>query len=227
VRVRADLRNIFRDAMLVPIVASPLLLGLAVRFGYPTLESWLHRTHGIDLFPYRPAVALVAVVLHMPIVAGMVGALVVLDERDDGALQVIRVSPLGLRRHLVERLGAVTGATAVGLAVAAPLSGLVPPTAWMAVVLAIPLGPVFTLAVLAVAGSRVQGLTAVKAFGIPAYLPLAAAWVTGPAGWLLAPLPSFWAVRAWGDPRPTWLVGGALCAAAWLLLLWPRVRARL
>jgi hypothetical protein len=222
---RADLRNISRDAMLVPIVASPLLLGLAVRFGYPPLESWLQRTYSLDLTTYRPAIALVAIVLHVPVIAGMVGALLILDERDDGALQVIRVSPLG--RHLAGRLGAVTSLTAIGLAVAAPLSGLVPPTAGMAVVLAIPVGPVFTLAVLAVATSRVQGLTSVKAFGIPAYAPLAAFWVTGTASWLLAPLPGYWAVRAWHDPRPAWLVGGVVCVAAWLVLLWPRVRARL
>jgi fluoroquinolone transport system permease protein len=227
VRVRADVRNVSRDAVLAPIVASPLLLGLALRFGYPPLESWLDRTHGVDLVTYRPAVALVAVVLHVPVIFGMLGGLLLLDERDDGALRVIRVSPLGVRRHLAERLAAVTAATAAGLAVAAPLSGLVPATAWAAVVLAIPLGPLFTLAVLALASNRVQGLTAVKALGLPTYLPLAVLWLTGVTGWLFAPLPGFWAISAWHEPHPGWFGGGALCLTLWGLVLYPRVRGRL
>lgn len=223
VRLRADARNVSRDAMLAPIVASPLLLGLALRFGYPPLESWLDRTHGLDLMPHRPTVALVAVVLHVPVIAGMVGALVVLDERDDGALRVIGVSPLGMRRHLIGRLAAVTVATAIGLAVAAPLSGLVPASAWAAVALAVPLGPVFTVAILAAARSRVQGVTSAKVLGLPAYLPVAAGWLGGAAMWLLAPLPGFWVVQAWDGPRPAWLAGGAAVSLLWFGVLLPRV----
>ena len=226
VRLRADLRNLSRDALLVPALASPLLLGLAARFGYPPLESWVDTEYGVDLAPHRPAVALVTVLLHVPVVFGMLGALLLLDDRDTGALRVIQVSPLGVRRHVAERLAMVTVATAVGLLVAAPLSGLVPATAGAAVLLAVPSGPVFALAVLAVATDRVQGLTAAKVFGVPAYLPLAAWWLAGSAGWPFALLPGFWVVRAWDGGPPGWLLGGVLCAAAWCAALLPAVRAR-
>lgn len=224
---RADLRNVARDAVLVPVVASPLLLGLALRFGYPPLESWAAATHGLDLAPYRPVLALLGVVLHVPVIFGMTGALVMLDDLEDGALQVIRVSPLGVPRYLAYRLGAVTVAAIAGLAIAAPLSGMVPASAWGAAVLAVPLAPLFTLATLAVAGSRVQGVTASKALGLAAYLPLAAWWLTGPAGWLLVPLPAYWAVRAWDGPNPAWFAGGALCCALWAVPLVRRARTRL
>jgi hypothetical protein len=225
--VRADLRAITRDSILVPIVLSPLLLGVVLRFGYPPLSAWLARTHDVDLTPYRPVIALLAVVLHVPVIAGMVGALLVLDDRDSGALDVIRVSPLGTRRYLTYRLGLISTFTAGGLAVAAPLSGLVPASAWTAVVLAVPVGPLFALATLAVAGSRVEGIAAVKALGIPAYAPLAAWWLTGPAGWLLVPLPGYWVVRTFNGPQPLLVAGGLICAGLWLLLLGRRAGARI
>jgi fluoroquinolone transport system permease protein len=225
--VRADLRNIRRDALIAPIAASPLLLGLLLRFAVPPLTGWADRVHGVDLAAYLPVIALLAVVLHVPVIAGMLGALAVLDDRDDRALHAIRVTPLGTGRYLAYRLALVTGFATGGLAVAAPLSGQVPSSAWLSCLLAVPLAPAFTLAVLATAGNRVDGVTAVKALGVPSYAPLAVWWLTGPAGWAFAPLPAFWIVRAWGEASPVLAAGGLLCAGLWLLALTPPALRRL
>ncbi|HEU4425515.1 MAG TPA: hypothetical protein VFR67_23515, partial [Pilimelia sp.] len=216
--VRADARSVTRDAVLLPIAVSPLLLGAALRLGYPPLASWADTVHGLDLDPYRPVIALLAVVLHVPVIAGMMGALVVLDDVDDGVLQVVRVSPLGVRRYLGYRLGTVTAFAAAGLAVAAPLSGMVPARAFGAVVLAVMVAPLFTLAVLAAARNRVQGITLTKLLGVPVYAPIAVWWIGGPAAWVFAPLPTFWVIRAW-DGSTTALATGLGCAAVWLLVL--------
>ena len=217
--VRADAHNVRRDSVLVPIALSPVLLGLLLRFGYPPMAGWADRVHGVDLEPYRPVLALLAVVLHVPVIAGMMGALVVLDDVEDGVLQVVRVSPLGLRRYLAYRLGAVTAFAALGLAVAAPLSGVVPAEAWGSVLLAVPVAPLFTLAVLAVARNRVQGLTLTKVLGVPAYAPIATWWLTGAAAWGFAVLPPYWVVQAWAGASPVSLAAGALCSALWLVPL--------
>ncbi|WP_327010658.1 hypothetical protein OHA72_27330 [Dactylosporangium sp. NBC_01737] len=50
---RADLRNITRDTMLAMVALSPLLLALALRFGYPPLAEWLLQTRGLDLTPTK------------------------------------------------------------------------------------------------------------------------------------------------------------------------------
>ncbi len=225
--VRADLRNTGRDSVLVPIAASPLLLGLLLRFGYPPIAAWAQRAHGLDLDPYRPLLALLAVVLHVPVIAGMIGALIVLDDLDDGVIQVVRVSPVGVRRYLAYRLVAVTGFAAAGLAVAAPLSAAVPATSWAAVLLAVPVAPLFTLSVLAVARNRIQGLTLTKLIALPAYAPTATWWVTGAAAWGFAVLPPFWVVHAWTGPDPASLAAGAICSALWLTALTRHVLQRL
>ncbi len=225
--LRADIHNIARDSILVPIALSPLLLGAALRFGYPPLSAWLRSAHGVDLASYRPVLALLAVVLHIPVIAGMTGALLVLDDRDSGALDVIRVSPLGVRRYLAYRLGLVTAFTLVGLAVAAPLSGVVPASAWAALVLAVPTGPLYTAAILAAAGSRIEGVGAAKALGVPAYAPLAGWWLTGPVGWLFAPLPGYWVVQAWDGPPLVPVAAGLVCSALWLAVLTRRTTTRI
>lgn len=224
---RADLRNVTRDTLLAAVALSPLLLALALRLGYPPLAAWLRHTRGLDLTPYVPALALLAVAVHVPVAAGMTGALVVLDDLEDGTLAVVRTSPLGVGRYLAYRLAAVAVLSAAGLAVAAPLSGLVPATAAGALLLAAPLGPLMTVATLAVARSRVQGATADKVLALPAYLPIAAYWLTGPAGWLLAPLPTFWVVRSWTGTDPAHLLAGLACLAAWLVPLTRRALRRL
>jgi len=224
---RADLRNITRDTMLAMVALSPLLLALALRLDYPPLAAWLLRTRGVDLAPYEPVLAMVAVAVHVPVSFGMTGALIVLDDLEDGTLAVVRTSPFGVPRYLAYRLSAVTLLSAAGLAVAAPLSGLVPASATGALLLAVPLGPLMTLATLAVARSRVQGATADKALALPVYLPVAAWWLTGPAGWLLTPLPTYWLVRSWPEPDPAHLAAGAACLAAWLIPLAHRATRRL
>ncbi|MEU4508390.1 hypothetical protein AB0G05_02740 [Nonomuraea wenchangensis] len=224
---RADLRNITRDTMLAAVAFSPLLLALALRFGYPPLAGWLQRTGGPDLTSAEPALAMLAIAVHVPVAFGMTGALIVLDDLEDGALAVVRTSPLGVPRYLAYRLTAVTLLSAAGLAVAAPLSGLVPASATGALVLAVPLGPLMTLATLAVARSRVQGVTADKVLALPAYLPVAAWWLSGPVSWSLAPLPTYWIVRSWPGADPLHLLGGLVCLTAWLVPLALRVMRRL
>lgn len=224
---RADLRNVRRETMLVALILSPLALGLALRFGLPPFESWLSTAHGLELAAYRPVLALGAVLVHVPMSFGMTAAIVVLDDQEDGVLGIVRTSPLGLPRYLAYRLATVTAAAMVGLAVAAPLSGVVPTTAWASALVALPIAPLFLLATLALAGGRVQGVAATKALGFPTYLPIAAWWLTGPVGFLLAPLPTYWVVRAWERPTLLTLAGGLACTALWGGLLTRRVLRRL
>jgi hypothetical protein len=224
---RADLRNTTRDTMLAVVAASPLLLALALRLGYPPLAAWLRHTRGLDLTPYGPVLAVLAIAVHVPVSYGMTGALIVLDDLEDGTLAVVRTSPFGVPRYLAYRLAAVTLLSAAGLAAAAPLSGLVPASATGALLLAVPLGPLVTLATLAVANSRVQGATADKILALPAYLPVAAWWLTGPTSWLLAPLPTYWIVRSWPQTDPAHLLAGLACLTAWLIPLTHRVTRKL
>jgi fluoroquinolone transport system permease protein len=211
--------------LLVVIGVSPVLLGLAARFGYPPLHDWLLRSYQFDLDPYRPWLLAVAVVLHVPVTFGMIGALLVLDDVDDRAIVALRVSPLTLPRYLVRRAGWVTAATTAGLLVAVPMSGLAAPGPWL--VPAALLAPMLMLAALSVASNKVEGLAVLKLLGLPIYAPLAVWWLTGPASWPFAVLPSWWVLRSlWAGGAASAAVGfaagGLVVGAAVLGLLAPR-----
>ncbi len=228
--LRTDVASILRDPMLILVGVSPLVLGLAARFGYPPLHGWLARVHGFDVDPYRPLLLAVAVLLHVPLTFGMIGALLVLDDLDDRALTALRTSPLTLPRYLAYRAGSVAAAAVVGLAVAVPLSGLTTSGSWARLVPAVLLAglvtPVFLLATLVLATNKVEGVAAIKLLGLPFYAPLATWWLTGPAGWPFAVLPTWWVVQAQWTAWP-YALGGAGITIATLALLSRRVLTRL
>lgn len=233
---RADVAGVRREGLLAIVLGAPLALALALRYAYPQVESWAASTHGLDLEPHRTFVLAAAVVLHLPMMCGMVGTLLVLDDADGGVLRALRVTPVTLERYLGYRLASVGVTGLAGLCVAVPVSGLVDARllGWLvpAVVLAAGCGPVVTLTALAVATNKVEGLTVLKAVGIPYMVPVAT-WFAGGA-WtvLLGPLPTTWAVRSvWAgaegrvDARA--MVVGAVLITAVTALLWRRVRRRL
>jgi fluoroquinolone transport system permease protein len=219
--VRSDLAAAARDPLLVLIALSPILLGLVIRFGYPPARDWLAQVHGFDLDPYRPVLLAVALLLHVPVSFGMLGALLVLDDVDDRALLAVRTSPLTLPRYLGYRATLVGVAALAGLVAAAPLSGLAPLRSWQlwpALPLAAMLAPVTALAALAVARNKVEGVAVLKLLALPLYAPLAGWWLTGPASWPLALLPSWWVVQALWTGWPYAVAGAVLTTAVlWLL----------
>lgn len=232
--LRTDLATARHDPLLALIGASPLLLALALRFGYPPVRSWLAMTSGFDLAPYRPLLLAVAVTLHLPVVFGIIGALLVLDEADSGALAALRVSPLSVPGYLCYRAALVAAATAVGLAVALPLSGLAPPGGAAALApaaaVAVLMAPLVTAGTLALAANKVEGVGVAKLLGAPLYLPVAGWWVSGPAGWLFSPLPTWWLLEAqWAAPAASaagYAAGGVAVTAAVLVLVGRRAVAR-
>jgi fluoroquinolone transport system permease protein len=232
---RTDVLSMRRDSLLPVLAAAPLLLALALRFGYPLAEGWLATAHGLDLVPFRPVLLAAAVVLHVPLIFGMMAALLVLEESDDRTLLAVRVSPITLERYLAYRLGVAAIATGVALAVAVPLSGLVAPDQLAgvapALIPAVALAPLMTLTVTAFAANKVEAITVVKLLGLPFYLPLATWFMSPPLQLIFAPFPSYWILRSLWTSVPLITIGGATAALASALVvgiaMWRRTVRRL
>lgn len=198
--VGVDVRSVGREGLLVVVLASPLLLAVVLRIGYGPAESWVRVTYGLALAVHRPFILAAVVVLHLPLVYGMVGALLIFDDLDDGALRALRMTPFTLERYLAYRLATAGMVSLVALLVAVPVSGLAPwqRLGWLlpALALAAACAPLVMLAALAVSGNKIEGLTALKALGIPVMVPLAAWFIGFPWEVALMPLPTYWPVRA-------------------------------
>ena len=113
-------------ALLTVVLAGPILLAVALRLGYPPLADYLHTRFGFDLAPYQPVLLASLVVLHVPLIIGMVGALLILDDIDDRTVLILRVSPVTVPRYLAYRAITVAAVALLMLAIAVPVSGLAP-----------------------------------------------------------------------------------------------------
>jgi fluoroquinolone transport system permease protein len=224
--VGVDVRRIARDPMLLLLVAVPLLLALVLRFTLPDLLALL--PPAVD----RATTALVisAIMLLMaPLTFGLVIGLMLLDERDEGILTAIAVTPVGTRRFLLLRL-TVPAMWAFALAtVLVPIIGLVHvPTARLtgasslaaleAVLIALLLG--------GLARNKVEGMALGKVVNVIFFIGAAVAWLPAPWHWSGAIVPSYWPMRLLlsSDAPAAWfaallIAGGVVHASALVLLL--------
>lgn len=122
--VGIDRRSAVRSALVAVVLTGPLLLAVALRLGYPPLAAYLRARFGLDLVPYQPVLLASVVVLHVPLIIGMVGGLLVLDDLDDRVVLVLRVSPVTVPRYLAYRVVAVALVALLMLCVVVPVSGL-------------------------------------------------------------------------------------------------------
>lgn len=215
---KIDLHAVARSAMLLAILVGPVLLAAALRLGYPPVAGEVAARFGVELAPYRPLLLAALVVLHVPLLCGMVGAMLVLDDVDGRTLLVLRVSPVTLPRYLAYRSAVVAGIAAVSLLVAAPLSGLAPvgalPSMLPALGLAAAQAPLIMLATVAYAGNKVEGLALLKLLGgLVTGLAPAMWWLPTPAAWPLRLLPPAWVLDTLWHPSALALAGGALATA--------------
>ncbi len=210
-----DIRNIQRDVMLRWMIFLPFVVALAMRGVVPLLLTQLTPHLPIDITPYYPTFMGSALILIIPTLCGTVIGFLLLDQKDDGTLQALQVTPLPLTSYLFCRLLLPVGLSIGVTLVTFPLANLLPIRTfslfWITLAAA-PLAPLSTLFLATFASNKVQGLALVKlatAFMMPA---LAAYFVPSPWQWLFALFPTYWPARLlWQNQT-----GGS---EAWLLLV--------
>ncbi len=154
-----DVKNVLRDPMLGWLTALPVLIALVLRWGAPLVAAGLLERFGFDLQRYYALIAS-SLVLITPMLVGVVIGFLLLDQRDDGTLTAIQVTPLSLTGFLVYRLS-VPLILGVGMTMlTVPLAGLVEIAPWSLLVVALassPIGPLFALFIAVFANNKVQG----------------------------------------------------------------------
>lgn len=205
---RTDTRLIGRDALLSFLLLYIVIIILAARWGVPPLGRWLHAAHGFDLAPYHPLVVAYVSVLVAPMLIGFMMGFLMLDEKEDGTLRALLVTPLPLATYLLYRISVPTVLTALFVPLAVWGLDLGAPP-WPAVLLVAavnaPLGAASTLFYPVFASDKVRAFVLAKIVSGAAFLPIAAYFIAPPWQYLAAVFPPFWTVKAlWlamaGDP---------------------------
>lgn len=222
--VRNDLRNISRDSLLLYVLTLPWLIPVIFRLGIPPLARWLERDLQFVLQPYLPLILSFSILLQVPLIFGVVFGFLLLDEKDEGVLAAVQVTPLSLNGYLRHRLLLVGLLALVYVVLMLPATGLV---SWVLlfrllplVLLASILGIWSTLFIPVVANNKVEGFALMKAMGLLMLGPLTAFFVQGPWQLLLGIVPSYWLAKSYwliSDGQQAWLY--ILAGAAYLKLL--------
>lgn len=197
-----DFRNIKRDEMLRWMIFLPLLLAILVRYGWPQLVTYLQIHYQFDMTPYAVLV-MSYIVLGVPAVFGVVIGFLLLDERDEGSLIALQVTPLSLNNYVAYRVGTPILLTVFLLAISLPLAGVNSFTLGKLLLLglvAAPMAPLLAIFMAAFANNKVQGFALMKGAGIFFIVPFAAYFIGGNWQWAFGLLPTFW------SPKLYWMM---------------------
>jgi hypothetical protein len=232
----ADLRQVWREPLLVLLVFMPLLIAFLYRFVLPDpaqllglargpLDPELER-HRALLLKLAEASGPVLMAIFIGMAPGMVGGvfgLLLADERDERTLSVVRVMPARFARVLAVRLAVPCILSLVVTVASYPIAGLAPLSMTTVAVIAtggILLAPLTALAIGAFAANKVTALALLRVISAIGVLPVLT-WFVSPAEARLAwPVPAYWQMKAFWlalEGRPF----------GWTLLLCPAIAALL
>jgi fluoroquinolone transport system permease protein len=198
---RNDLLSLRRDPLLIYLALVPWLMVLLVRFAVPGLTVWLWEGYGVDLVPHYPLIVSFFFIMEIPMIIGVVMGLLLLDERDDGILTALGVTPVSRGRFLRYRLALMIGLSAAHILICTPLTGMIRPARLLQLipiaVLSSLFAPLLALVMAAFADNKLEGLALMKAFGVLLMGPVAAYFIHSPWQLFLGLLPSYWWARAY------------------------------
>ena len=208
----ADLRQVWREPLLVLLIFMPLLIAIIYRFVLPEPARLLELVRGPlgpNLEPHRDLLLRLAagfgpvlMAIFVGMAPGMVGGvfgLLLADERDERTLPVVRVMPARFAHYLAARL-AVPCVLSIAVTVAAyPVAGLAPlPTTAVAVIAAggLLLAPLTALTIGAFAASKVTALALLRVVSAVGVLPVLTWFVSPTEARLAWPIPAYWQMKA-------------------------------
>ena len=196
--VNGDYRSVLRDSMMMVIFVSPLIMGLGVRIIIPYIFEQILNFLKFDFTQYMTGIA--GFLLQIPpLMYGMVAGFIILDERDDGVLQYLTVTPLSRTGYLVYRISMPAIAGTVASALFLLICDLVQyftfrllPLFFLAALGA----PLVSLLLASFAHDKVEALTLAKAASfilIPGFVVF---FTDSPLQFLCGITPSFWVIKA-------------------------------
>jgi len=212
----ADVMNVTRDPMLVFAIALSLLPSLGLHFFHEAIDAASLQSFGATGI----SAALTAVALVLPAtLTGWVTGFLLLEDRDDGPLLAIDVTPVGKLGFIIYRVLVTAIATALITLVATWLLDL--RIARIATITMVATEAVIAAALLpAFARNKVEGLALTKLTNIIAVVPLLAL-IPSPWRFVGGVVPSYWLGEMMFGAVPrltetTMILVGLAVHAAWL-----------
>ena len=191
-----DFKNIIRDRFLVyAAIAMPVMVILFSRILLHWIAPALKET--IPLAGNFSMLFMLSVTM-IPLVYGFIVAFLILDERDEHLLTVLRVMPISRNSYLIYRMLFLSIISFIVMLIFPPLSGLLDNTEFSYVEY-IPIALLFTLLtpfsalmVSTFAINKVQAFALFKISGTVFLVPLFIFLIKDNLKYIFAPIPNFW-----------------------------------
>lgn len=197
--LKLDLRMIKSDPMLMMSMATPLFLLGLLAFLFPLIKDLVlsHFQYDIQQHYYQCVIFTLPLT---PMLFGMVYGFILLDERDQGIITLISVTPYGKSGYLKTRLSIpsiLSFITILALCLTLNINELVSISHIIIASLALSLNAPLVLMFLgAFASNKIEGIAISKAFGLILIAILIEFILPHPYNWLGAYSPLFWVAKS-------------------------------
>ena len=185
---KADSKNILRDSSLVLMLIVPFALIPLVRYGVSAL---------IDQFPEVNEYAPIVVLLFAAMVAifpAFVLGFVMMDEKDGGLNQVLRVLPFNLNKLIGLRVATMVGIGLVNSTLFLSLNGIILLTALEIIILAINVSlfaPILAFLMLNISSNKIEAAAVLKGISFVIFIAFLQFFIPGGLKYILSPIPTF------------------------------------
>jgi fluoroquinolone transport system permease protein len=187
--VLGDLRLVFRDRMLSLFFFAPILLILFVRLLVPYITA---------VYPlietYHPYIMMFAS-LQTAILFGFITSFMILEEKDEHVIEVIRILPVSSSFFILYRMLFGAFFSALGAFLIISLGRVAYPGLLNSILLSLQYGlvaPLITLIVGTFAQNKIEGMAWFKGINLLLILPVLFFFLTGLLKYLFALIPVFW-----------------------------------
>lgn len=226
--VRNDMRQIFRDRTLILFLFAPLLLILFIRFFVPFITKLYPVVTG-----YHDIIMMFGSI-QTAIMFGFITSFMILEEKDENVLQVIRVLPVSPLYYILYKLLFATFFSFLGSFLVITFGGIAYPGLGGSLLVSLQAGlaaPFITLVVGTFAKNKVEGMAYFKGIDLVLNIPLLALFTTGAIGFIAAVLPTYWTFRLYrgllAQENVVFLfAGGTMVYLAVIAMLFFRFRKR-
>lgn len=217
------------DAMLFLCCLAPLLMGAVFKWGIPLADRLLSGFVPISLLPYYPLFDLL-LCAAVPFLLCFVPSMVILGEIDDRISSYLAVTPLGKGGYLLSRLGIPVALSTLATPFLCLLFGLSRLPFGMLAAAAVCSGAqglVETLLVTCLSSNKLEGIAVAKLSGLFLLGVPAPFFLSGPAEYLLSPLPGLWLAKAVLQNNWLYFAVSLLVSGIWAGFLFRRFQRKL
>ncbi|MGM0445440.1 MAG: hypothetical protein ACQEQH_03450 [Bacillota bacterium] len=195
--LKGDFKNVFRDKMYIFILLAPVLMGFAFKIIILFLETILLEELAFHLFPYYLLITSFVIII-IPLVSGMLFAFLILEDRDQGIITYLSITPFSKKRYLLYRLSISYLISFISVLFAFYYLHLIE----IKFIYLLPVlmmtslgGPLIVLLISTFADNKVEGFAFAKGVSIFYFIPLAAYFIDSNIEYIFAIFPSFWIYR--------------------------------